>query len=189
MAVPHVRGQLFQASLEYVHHRHGAPTVQEVVASLAEDDRLLVRGLDREGWYTLGALARLSEAIARVVGGAEELVFEELGAASARHRTEWLGRDARLVNVHAFLSRVADEHRLFHDFGRAVYTRGGFHAGELAFSEYPEVYASFCRASLGYLRTAVELLTGGGATVVEAACQGRGDDACRYVVLWSGPGA
>jgi hypothetical protein len=191
MAAPCLRGQMFLASLGWVRDRHGVEALQAVLADLAPADRALVAAVDRDGWYPFAALARLSECIARVVAAGDEAVFEELGAASARHRTEWLGRDAHLVSVHSFLRTAAEEHRRFHDFGEAVYTRAGFHEGVIAFSAYPEAHASFCRASVGYFRCAVELLTGQPPRVEETTCQCRRDPACRFAIRWSdgaGPG-
>jgi hypothetical protein len=186
-AGPRLRGQLFLACLGYIKEHHGVPGLQAVLADLSEADRTLLRGLERDGWYPFGALNRLAESAARTVACGDTSIYERLGAASARDRTEWLGPDARLYSVHGFLGRVAEEHRRFHDFGEAVYTRGGFHDGALAFSAYPEVHPSFCRASVGYFRSAVEFLTAGPVAVEETTCQCRRDPTCRFLIRWVPP--
>jgi hypothetical protein len=159
--------------------------VEVVMQALDEADRDALRGLDRRGWYPLGALVRLDRTIARLTAPGDDAVYERLGAASGRQRTEWLGADARLHNVHGFLSRLAEQHARLHSFGEAAYRRRGFRTGEISFSWDPQIDATFCRATLGYLRGAVEFLTGTRATVDERACQSRADPACRYLISWS----
>jgi predicted hydrocarbon binding protein len=129
---------------------------------------------------------RLDRAIADVVAGGDPATFVELGRASARHRTELLGEHVALVSPHAFLSRLAEEHRRFHTFGRAEYRRLGFRRGQIAFSEYPEVDPAYCLTGTGYLQGAVEMLSGGPAQVRELTCQCRGEAACLYDLRWEG---
>jgi uncharacterized protein (TIGR02265 family) len=181
---PHVRGLLFLGRFEYVRREHGPGMVEEVLQALDEPDRSAVRGVDRREWYPFGTLVRLDRAIARLTAPGDDAVYERLGAASARHRTEWLGADARLYSVHGVLSRVAEQHPRLHSFGAAAYHRRGFTEGELSISWCPEIEGTFCRATLGYLRGAVELLTGARATVEERACQCRADAACAYWIAW-----
>jgi len=106
---------------------------------------------------------------------------------SARYRGDLLGEHARLVNVHGFLSRVADEHDQLATFGRMAYRRLGFTEGEIRASDYPEVDEVYCRGSRGYLRAAVTLLTGGPVEVSEATCQCQGEPACVYRLKWPRP--
>ncbi|PYQ54680.1 MAG: hypothetical protein DMF78_04980 [Acidobacteria bacterium] len=183
-AGPHLRGQLFQARFEYLRREHGPAMVRTVLEALEEPDRAALSGLEREGWYPLGTLLRLDRAIARLTAPEDDGIYERLGRASARHRTEWLGADARLYSVHGFLARAAEDHGRFHSFGKAAYRRGGFTEGDIAFSAYPETDEAFCRASAGYLRAAVEFLTGGPAAVEERGCQCRGDAACHFWIRW-----
>lgn len=180
----HVRGLLFLGRFEYVRREHGPERVEAVLQALDEPDRNALRGVDRRQWYPFGTLVRLDRAIARLTSPGDDTVYERLGAASARHRTEWLGAHARLYSVHGFLSRVADQHPRLHSFGEAAYRRRGFTEGELSFSWCLEIEGTFCRATLGYLRGAVELLTGAPATVEERSCQARADPACEYWIAW-----
>jgi predicted hydrocarbon binding protein len=111
-------------------------------------------------------------------------VFEELGRASARDRTELLGEHAPLVNPHAFLSGTAEAHRRFHNFGKAEYVRVSFTRGQIVYSGYEEVDPSYCLGGKGYLGGAVEMLSGGPVEVQELTCQCRGQGACRFDLRW-----
>lgn len=185
---PHVRGQILLARFEYVKEQFGPESVETVMSALPTEHAALLRGVDREQWYPFATLIALDQAIATTVHAGDALVFETLGLASARHRTEWLGEHARLVSVHTFLSRVADEHSSFHTFGHSSYHRTGFSEGEIAFSEYPESYASWCQSARGYFKGAIECLTGDTGEVDEISCQGRGDSACVFRARWSALG-
>lgn len=184
-----MKGQIFLARLEYLRESHGGEGLRRVLARLPDADRSRLTSVDREAWYPFGLLMRLDRAIAEVVSPSDPTIYERLGVASSRHRTEWLGEHARLISVHGFLSRVAEEHRRFHNFGKAEYRRTGFTEGQLAYSDYPELDEIWCRASCGYFRGAIEFLTGGPAGVEERQCQCRGDAACVFHVHWSGSGA
>lgn len=183
----HIKGQLFLARLEYLRQNHGAGAVDEILDRLPDGAGERLRGVDREAWYPFSALVQLDLAIAALEVPGTVDIFERLGSASARHRTEWLGEHVRLFSVHGFLSRVADEHRRFHSFGHAAYRRTGFTEGEIAFSGYPEAYEVFCRASKGFFRAAVEFLAGGPAEVVERTCQCRAQPACVFSIRWKRP--
>lgn len=182
-------GQIFLARLEYLREYHGSEGLQRVLAALTAEDRGRLAGADRGDWYPFAMLMRLDRAIAGALAPGDPAIYDRLGVASSRHRTEWLGEHARLINVHGFLSRVADEHRRFHTFGRAAYQRTGFTEGEISYSEYPEVDEIWCRASCGYFRGAIEFLTGAPASVQEVQCQCRGDAACLFHMRWMGSGA
>lgn len=179
-----LKGQLLQSRFEYVRHRHGPAAVQRVLDALPEAERGRLKGLTREAWYPFRTLLLLDRAIVDVVGAGDERVLFDLGRASARHRTEWLGEHAPLVNVHGFLSRMAEEHRRFHTFGRAEYRRLGFRHGQIAFFEFPEPDPAFCLSGSGYISAAVEQLSGRSPRVEELSCQCKGQPSCSYDVRW-----
>ncbi|HEU0106515.1 MAG TPA: hypothetical protein VFT38_10110 [Vicinamibacteria bacterium] len=182
---PHVRGPLFLARFEYVRREHGPGMVAAVLQALDPSDRGALRGVDRREWYPFGTLVRLDRAIARVTASGDDAIYERIGRACARHRTEWLGPDARLHSIHGFLSRLADQHPRLHSFGEAVYLRHGFREGTIAFSKYPEPEGAFCRATLGYLRGAVERLSRAPVAVEERSCQCRRDESCQFWISWA----
>ena len=120
--------------------------MEAVLEALGDPDRNALRGLDRDDWYPFATLVRLDRAIARLTAPGDDAVYERLGAASGRQRTEWLGADARLYSVHGFLSRLAEEHAASTASARRA-TAGGDSRRRLSFSWDPEVHPSFCRAS------------------------------------------
>jgi hypothetical protein len=183
--LPSLKGQLLMRRFEYVRQHHGEEAVRRVLERLPAADRALLATVNRDGWYPAGSLVQLDHAIAETLAGGDPAIFERLGVASARQRTERLQEHAPLISVHGFLSLVADEHRRFQNFGRAAYRKCCFTAGEIAFSEYPVIDESVCLATRGYLRGAVEALTGVPAVVDETACQRRGDPACVFAVRWA----
>ena len=99
--------------------------VTAVMQALDEPDRGALCGLDRREWYPFGTLVRLDRTIARLTAPGDEAIYERIGRASARHRTEGLGPHARWHSIHGFLSRLADQHPRLHSFGDAVYHRHG----------------------------------------------------------------
>jgi hypothetical protein len=185
----HVRGQLLLARLEYLREFHAAGDLANILSQLPDEDQRRLARVDRDAWYSFSLLIRVDKAIAAVLAASDPGIYERLGAASSRHRTEWLGEHARFVSVHGFLSRVADEHSRFQTFGRAAYRRTGFTEGEVHYSEYPELDPVWCQASRGYIRGAIEFLTAGPAVVDEPQCQCRGDAECVYRAKWSGSDA
>jgi len=162
---PLLKAQLVLARLEYLGSGPGPETLERVLHALPAEEQQRLRGLSREGWVPFRTLVVLDHAIAAVLAPGDDSIYETLGRASARHRTEWLGEHAPLVSVHGFLSRVAEEHRRFHTFGRAEYQRLGFRHGQIAFFEFPEVDASYCLSGAGYLAGAIEMLGGAGPRV------------------------
>ncbi len=179
-----LKGQLPLSRLEYVRAQHGAAAVERVLRALPDEDRARVAALSRDAWCPFGTLMRLDRAIAEALGRGDERIFVELGRASALHRTELLGEHVTLVNVHGYLSRLADEHRRFHTFGRAEYKRLGFRRGQIAYSEYPEVDPAYCLSGIGYLTAAVEQLSGAAARVEEVTCQCNGQRECCFDLRW-----
>jgi uncharacterized protein (TIGR02265 family) len=181
---PCLKGHFFHVRFEYVREYYGYDALAAVMQALPTEDRETLEGLDREAWYPFRSLNALDRCIASQLAPDDPGLFERLGAMSARYRADLLGEHARLVNVHGFLSRLADEHELHATFGRVRYRRLGFTEGELQMSEFPEVDEVYCRGSRGYLRAAAELLTGGPVDVVEVACQCDGRPACIYRINW-----
>lgn len=179
-----LKGHLFHVRFEYVREYYGYDALAAVLAALPPEERQRLEGLERDAWYPFRSLNALDRCIAQRLAPGDPGLFERLGAMSARHRADLLGEHARLINVHGFLSRLADEHGEHATFGRVEYRRLGFTEGELSASGFPEPDEVYCRGSRGYLRAAVELLTGGPVDVFEVACQCDGQPACVFRLKW-----
>lgn len=185
---PHLHGQIVVSRFEYLKREHGSDAIARVLEALPAQDRGRLAGVDRNTWYPFGTLIRLDRAIATQFGKGDELLYERLGEASAQQRTFWLGEHAALINVHGFLARMAEEHRRFHNFGRADYRRINFSVGEISFSEYSENDPIYCLSAKGYIRRSIESLTGGSVSAEERYCQNKGDVACVWSLRWSARG-
>lgn len=179
-----LHGQIVVSRFEYLKRHHGSASITAVLEELSAEDQGLLRGIDREAWYPFSTLMRLDRAIAAHVAAADEGIYLRLGQASSDVRSFWLGQHAALIHPHGFFARIAEEHRRFHNFGRAEYIRISFGEGELRFREYPETDPIYCLSALGYLRHSLEQLTGAGAEANETACQCRGDEACVFRLRW-----
>jgi hypothetical protein len=186
---PHLKGRFFQVRLDYVREYYGYDALAQVMAALPEPERARLEALDKDNWYPFRSLNALDRLIASLLAPNDPGLFERLGAMSARHRADLLGSHARLVNVHAFLSRLAEEHQQLHDFGRVTYRRLGFNEGEVRSFGFPESDEVYCRGSRGFLRAAVELLTGGPVELREGMCQCRRQPCCLYRLSWPPTGA
>ena len=186
---PLLKGQLFVVRLEYLQRMHGTQGLRQTLECLPRVERERLRSLERNAWYPFRTLVQLDRAIAAVTAPDDPSIYERLGEASSHYRTEWLGRHAPLVSVHGFLARSAEEHRRFHNFGRASYRRTAFTEGEMSLSDYPEVDEVFCRSATGYFRGVLQALTNAPAVVEEHRCQCRGDDACLFRLSRVGPDA
>jgi hypothetical protein len=182
--MPGVSGELFQVRFAYVREHYGSEALAALLAGLPAADREQLEGVAGRRWTSFGLLNRLDRAIAERLAGNDAGVFERLGAASARQRSMALRDVAPYVSVHGFLTRIAEDHRRFHTFGRASYRRVSFTEGELTYLDYPEPDRAYCLGGLGYLRTAVEELAGPPVTVEERWCQARADAACVYNLQW-----
>lgn len=179
-----VQGRLLASRIEFLRHRHGPEVLGRCLERLSTKDRDAFGELDTDRWYPFAMLVRFDRAITDTLGPDPGAVLEELGAWSARLHTTWLGRDAPLVSAHAFLARLAEDHRRLVDFGHAEYRRHAFREGELRYSGYPRPEPSYCRSGVGFLRRAVQLLCSSPVSVEEVRCQCRGDDACVYRICW-----
>ena len=185
----HLKGRFFQVRLEYVREYYGYEALAELLAALPERERAQLESLHKDNWYPFRDLNALDRLISERLAPNDPGLYERLGAMSARHRADLLGPHARLVNVHAFLSRLVEEHPQHHDFGRVTYRRLGFNEGEVRAFAFPENDEVYCRGSRGFLRAAVELLTGGPVELREGMCQCRRQPFCLYRLAWPPTGA
>lgn len=188
---PSVNGLIVVARFEYLEEDHGADSVRRVLESLPPEERARLAGADRDTSYPFSTLMVLDRTIAAVLTELGESVYDRLGETVAQLHNQWLGEHKALVSPHAFLSRLAEDHRRLFSFGRASYRRIGFTEGELSYRDYPEIDPIYCRSGRAFLRASIEILQGPGVRVDETQCQCRGDAACVYALKWpaaEGPG-
>jgi uncharacterized protein (TIGR02265 family) len=181
---PRLSGLMVAARFEFLRQEHGSEMLRRVIDALPSEERARLVGVERDVMYPFSTVIVLDRTIASLVPEGEA-AYDKLGEHSARLRNRWLGEHNTLVSPHAYLSRLAEDHRRLQSFGQARYRRIGFGEGEISYSGYPEVDPTFCRSGRAFLRASLEQLVGrGGATVEETRCQSRGDEACVFSLKW-----
>jgi predicted hydrocarbon binding protein len=184
-----VRGPLLQSRFEWLRRHHGAEAVGRVMGELPGAHREALTGVERDGWYPFASYVALEETIVRVFGHGNPRLGEELGADAARTRFVWLRGEAPYISVHSLLSRAADDHHFFYDFGESRYTRRGFTSGEMDLVGFAETSPTFCSSFRGYLLAITRLIGAVDPTVVETECQADGAPRCAFRIRWVSPGS
>jgi hypothetical protein len=180
-----VQGSLIKSRLLYIHVNHGFSALKKILATLPDDVReQLSKPVYIGEWYPLSILVMLDQAIAQVLAGGNERVFEELGVFSADVNLSGAYEPLVHQDVHAFLELTAVLHKQYQDFGEAQYLRLSDNGALLQFRYPQSPPASYCKSAIGYLRRAVELCSGHQVTVRMTGCLRQGDPLCEYRVEW-----
>ena len=122
----HVQGSLIKSRLLYIHVNHGFSALKQVMATLPAVVReQLSKPVYIGEWYPLSVLVVLDQAIAQVLSGGNERVFEELGVFSADINLTGAYEPLVHQEIHEFLQLTAVLHKQYQDFGDAQYLRLG----------------------------------------------------------------
>ena len=180
----HVKGGLLRARFLFVVLNHGPDAWARIVASLPEADRQVVGDIVVDNWYALSILDVIDRAIASVIGGGDEKVFDQLGDFSATSSLS--GPYSSLINpdIHSFLTQSALIHRAYQDFGAAAYEPLSETSGLLTIKYETAPPLSFCISGTAYFRHAIEICGARTASVTHTRCGGRGDSVCEFYATW-----
>ena len=178
-----VRGSMVQGHLSFLTGAEPMARVRPLVS--AESQKVLERQLLPTDWVPLRTLVEVDRAIAKLAGGSEEKVFEELGRHSARLNLGGVYRGFIKGEPHKFFSDMALLHTRFQNFGMSSYEPTGENTGRIKVEQYSEVSPVFCTSALGYYAGALEMMKcPGPIAVVESTCQCAGDPACVFTLEW-----
>jgi hypothetical protein len=180
----HIKGGLLRARFLFVVLNHGPDTWARILARLPEEDRRVAGDIAVDNWYPLSTLQQIDRAIAEVIAGGDEQVFDQLGEFSATSSLS--GPYSSLINpdIHSFLEQSALIHRSYQDFGVAEYESLSETSGLLKIKYEVAPPLSFCISGTAYFRHAIELCGARTASITHTRCCGRGDSVCEFYVTW-----
>ena len=185
MSSQKIKGSILKSRLAFVEQKFGVEGRQKVMENLVPEDRRALENVLPVAWLDFEIGKRLDDAIVKVLGGGRPEVFERLGAASA---------DANLKTVHAaflapgdpqgFLAKAPQIYRMYYQTGRREYERTGDKEGVLTTHEAETFSKADCLTVIGWYKRALELCGAKNPRIVEDKCRARGDEVCRYRVIW-----
>ncbi len=180
-----VKGGVLKSRLAFLEARGGLDAVGRVLATLPEEDRVLLSGyIDPSGWYPFDTGSRLDAAIEAELGGGDAL-FREMGAQSARDNLSPAQRAfVRERDPHALLKGAASIYRLYYDTGRRTFERQGERKVVLRTYESTTFSRADCLTVVGWHEQVIVMCGGKNVRVSEVKCRTRGDEVCEYVCEW-----
>src|SRR5262245_34064193 len=147
----HVQGSLIKSRILYIHVNQGFSALKKILATLPDDVReQLSKTVYIGEWYPLSMLVMLDQAIAQVLAGGSERVFEELGVFSADVNLSGAYEPLVHQDVHAFLELTAVLHKQYQDFGEAQYLRLNDNGALLQFRYLQSIPVYYCKSYIGF---------------------------------------
>lgn len=184
LAAGRVKGAIIRAHLEWVRNYFGDRVLMRVLSVLPGATAIEANGTIDPAWCSFETLVLLDGAILEVCGGTDARVARELGRYTAHVMLTAGGRSLHREEIHRFCrcSVVADA--LLQGRGAASYEEVSEGHGRVVVSGTRAVAPVFCLGVAGYYEQVVTAHGARDATVAEAACQCRGDDACVFELHW-----
>lgn len=179
-----VKGTKITSKLAFVREELGEEAVDQVLATLSEEDRTEVRRTLGIGWYPHELYERLIEAVVYAGAGGDERILDRMGV----HTAEVQSRGAygvyfRSKDPEGLLRSMVPMHSMLNDPGEmSVEPREEGHVTIRV--RQPPGSAPVCRLSRAFYRRAVELCGGRNVTVQELECSESDAPACRFEVRW-----
>ncbi|MEW6126240.1 MAG: hypothetical protein AB1757_04185 [Acidobacteriota bacterium] len=180
----HIKGGVLRSRFLYVLMNHGLDVWTTVLEQLSEADRAALSEIEIDHWYTLALLDRVDNAIADVLDGNPEAIFQKLGEFSATSNLSGAYSSLLDADIHAFLRQTALIHRSYQDFGTATYEELSPNSGMLKINYDTPPPVSYCASGTEYFRRAIEICGAENPRVLHTRCTGRGDAFCEFYATW-----
>lgn len=184
-----VKGSAITARLRYVRDLYGEPGVRRIKESLAPEHRALIDAkVMPHDWVPFDLFTELSLEIDRMYGRGDLALCRELGRHAAKVNLTTLYKIFFALGSPRFIVgravRVWDVH---YDSGRIdakFEERPPNDHVTLTLRDFATPHRAHCLSVLGWAERSVELSGGIVSTAEETTCRTRGDDACRFVVVY-----
>jgi hypothetical protein len=182
--IPAVKGTMLQAHLSWA--REHAADLERLKPHLdPECASLLSRRVFPTDWVPFSCLIQIDRAIAAVVGGSAEKVFQDLGRHSATTNLTGVYKTFISAEPHHFFDQMSVLHGQFQNFGRWRYDKLGERSGRITLEGYSVFSPVYCLSATGYFEQALRMMHAPGPiTISETSCQCAGEPRCVYDMKW-----
>lgn len=183
-AVPSVKGTMLQAHLSWASTQiHDFERLRAHVD--AESLGFLTGRTFPTDWVPFRCLIQIDRAIATVVGGLPEKVFQDLGRHSATTNLTGVYKTFISTEPHHFFDQMSVLHAQFQNFGKWRYEKGGERAAKITLEAYPVYSPVYCLSASGYFEQALRMMHAPGPIMIrETSCQCAGQPQCVFDMQW-----
>jgi len=179
-------GVTFVNARAFVQERFPPEGMQQVLARLSEEDRVLLTGDVRaKDWYALEAYFRVIRAIDTALGKGDLSLLPTLGRFEAeRDRTFVQGLFLRMASPGWAARMVMEYWRAFHDTGHWTVRKQGERVLHGVLDDLGVYDEAFCYDLTGYVSRVMEFAGAKNARMVHPQCRGRGEAQCVFLLSW-----
>ena len=183
---PKVKLNVIMARKTFVVEEFSENAWETVLEALPEEDREILGGsTEGGGWVDFELNKRLDAAICEVLGHDDPMIFEVIGAWSAR---------VNLTGPHkAFIShgdpvqfmqatRVIYDY--YYDVGKRRWEQTTPTSGVMTTYDAKTFSEADCLTVIGWYKKALEMCNAKNVQIEETHCRARGDEYCRYNISW-----
>jgi uncharacterized protein (TIGR02265 family) len=181
-----IKGNILLSRLAFVRERFGGEAIEKVLSSLPAEDQKILRGLvSNVGWYPFETGNRLDKAIASRLAGGDMMIFESIGASSARQNLTSVHKLlVRPGDPQAFLANTPTIYRLYYDQGRREYQSTSPNSGVMTTYDAETYSKADCSTVIGWFKEALSMCGARDIHIDEPVCRASGGAFCRYNIRW-----
>ena len=181
-----IRGAVIQARKDFVEEHFGEASWEPVFSSLSEEDQEIIGGLIvSAGWYPFEVGERLDKAIVDILGHGDLVIFEDIGAQSAKRNLSTIHKPFLTPgNPQAFMTQADAIYKFYYNVGRREWKPTGPNSGVMTTYDAETFSVPDCLTVIGWYKEALRMCGAKSVEIVEETCRARGGDCCRYRISW-----
>ncbi len=182
-----VKGNQIKARMSLVRDKYGEDALEQVLASLSEEDQTVMRGtISSIGWYDFWMYARFDQAIIDILEQSKSSLFEELGRASAEENLN--GVHSKFIDPPdplSFMQKTKIIYSFYYDTGYREWEETSPTSGFMVTHDAETYSAADCLTVVGYFKKGLEMCGAKDVEIVEEECRAKDGSVCRYRVSWN----
>jgi hypothetical protein len=181
-----IKGMILNSRREFVRENFGESSWDKVMEGLPDEDRKLIGdSILSSQWYPFEIGDHIDNAIVKVLGKGDKLVFEQLGAKSAQKS---LAKEHRTFlspgNPQSFMKKTGSIYKFYYDTGHREYEITGPASGVITTYDAETYSVPDCLTVIGWYKEALKMCGAKNIKITEEECRATGGKVCRYRVEW-----